>query len=91
MYVCTYVRTDGWMDGWMDVCMSVCMYVYLLHISTEFFVCRICPGTALVFKAKASEPLLGSERQKDPTVSATLVSLHRQRYVDNKLTIVDNC
>ena len=81
------------MDEWMDVCMSVCMYTFYisLRISTELFVCRICPGTALVFKAKASEPLLGSERQKDPTVSATLVSLHRQRYVDNKLTIVDNC
>ena len=77
---------DGWVDGCMYVCLSVCM-------STKLFVCRICPGTALVFKAKASEPLLGSERQKDPTVSATLVSLHRQRYVDNKLTlltIVDN-
>lgn len=27
------------------------------------------PQTALLFKAKASDPLLGSERQKDPTVS----------------------
>jgi hypothetical protein len=80
----------AWMDGWVDGCLSVCLYVYLLHISTKLFVCGICPGTALVFKAKASEPLLGSERQKDPTVSATLVSLHPQRYADNKLTIVDN-
>ena len=31
MYVCTYVRTDGWMGGWMYVCLSVCIpstYLY---------------------------------------------------------------
>ena len=42
----------------------------ILHLEESKRARAESPGAARVFNAKASEPLLGSERQKEPTVSA---------------------
>ena len=35
MYVCMYVRTDGWMDGWMHAGMNICtVYASVSRVRT---------------------------------------------------------